>query len=379
MPFRMGNPLRDLLNRQAKAVSEEAIQSGGHVSAEQVEALGRLVRLVEICDAVRPSLFRKWWPAVALLSTLLLVSILFFARVSETEIELDLTLSEIGFVFPKQQILAEAMPVSALGVSGLEEIQLPRTRSRAARTLRASEGVGSAVHLAVASDGERQGTATLAALTLPAGRRVWLRAMEVARQYRLSMNGSGLVLRVDVDGPIGVGFSGAPAEQLDSATPRSILLRPGSHAVDLDLTPSGRSTGAFPVGLSASDLSLFRIDQFMGAERTVIRRVSTILSGTLRFEALHGQERSLRPGEGVQFARSHGEIRALRLYDDHIALKFHGRVRGMTFGSGENHRSLMPTYFEWLRARHGLSLLWGTTLYVFGLIVTALRWWGTER
>jgi hypothetical protein len=379
MPFRMGDPLRDLLNRQAKAVSEEAIQSGGQVSAEQVEALGRLVRLVEICDAAGPSPLRKWWPVGALLSTLLIVSILFFARVSETEIELDLTLSEIGFIFPKQQILAEAMPVSALGVSGLEEIQLPRTRDRTARTLRASEGAGSAVRLAVASDGERQGTATLAALTLPAGRRVWLRAMEVTRQYRLSMNGSGLVLRVDVDGPIGIGLSGAPAEQLDSATPRPILLRPGSHEVDLDFTPSGASANAFPVRLSASDLSLFRIDQFMDAERTVIRRVSTILSGTVRLEALHGQERSLRPGEGVQFARSHGEIRALRLYDDRIALKFHGRVRGMTVGSGESPRSLMPTYFEWLRARHGLSLLWGTTLYVFGLIVAALRWWGIER
>jgi hypothetical protein len=379
MPFRMGDPLRDLLNRQAKAVSEEAIQSGGQVSAEQVEALGRLVRLVEICDAAGPSPLRKWWPVGALLSTLLIVSILFFARVSETEIELDLTLSEIGFIFPKQQILAEAMPVSALGVSGLEEIQLPRTRDRTARTLRASEGAGSAVRLAVASDGERQGTATLAALTLPAGRRVWLRAMEVTRQYRLSMNGSGLVLRVDVDGPIGIGLSGAPAEQLDSATPRPILLRPGSHEVDLDFTPSGASANAFPVRLSASDLSLFRIDQFMDAERTVIRRVSTILSGTVRLEALHGQERSLRPGEGVQFARSHGEIRALRLYDDRIALKFHGRVRGMTVGSGESPSSLMPTYFEWLRARHGLSLLWGTTLYVFGLIVAALRWWGIER
>jgi hypothetical protein len=36
----------------------------------------------------------------------------------------------------------------------------------------------------------------------------------------------------------------------------------------------------------------------------------------------------------------------------------------------------MPTYLEWLRARHGLSLLWGTTLYLFGVIVGALRWWG---
>ena len=49
----------------------------------------------------------------------------------------------------------------------------------------------------------------------------------------------------------------------------------------------------------------------------------------------------------------------------------------MTSGSGDTRRSLMPTYLEWLQARHGLSLLWGTTLYVFGLVVAALRWWRT--
>ena len=36
----------------------------------------------------------------------------------------------------------------------------------------------------------------------------------------------------------------------------------------------------------------------------------------------------------------------------------------------------MPTYLAWLKARHGLYLLWGTTLYLFGLIASLLRWWG---
>jgi hypothetical protein len=29
---------------------------------------------------------------------------------------------------------------------------------------------------------------------------------------------------------------------------------------------------------------------------------------------------------------------------------------------------------EWLRARHGLTLLWGTTAYVFGLATAVVRW-----
>ena len=77
----------------------------------------------------------------------------------------------------------------------------------------------------------------------------------------------------------------------------------------------------------------------------------------------------------LEFDEIEGEIRMLRLTDDHIALQLHARVRGMSTGSGDTDRSLMPTWLEWLYARHGMSLLWGTTLYVFGLIAGILRWW----
>jgi hypothetical protein len=49
-------------------------------------------------------------------------------------------------------------------------------------------------------------------------------------------------------------------------------------------------------------------------------------------------------------------------------------VTAVTAGWGENRRSLMPTWLEWLRARHGLSLLWGSTVYIVGLLMGALRW-----
>ena len=80
-----------------------------------------------------------------------------------------------------------------------------------------------------------------------------------------------------------------------------------------------------------------------------------------------------RPSQGE---RAQGEVRTLRLQEDHIELKFHGRVRGMTLGSGEGSRSYMPTWLEWLRERHSLSLLWGAALYLFGLVTIVLRWWG---
>ena len=368
-------PLRDLLCQQSKELREEAIRTGGQISAQQVEALERLARLVSIFDAAHPPTRRKWPMATALGVTLLIVSVLLFARVSETEIELELRLSEASFVSPTQQILIDMMPLSAIGVSGLREIQLPRSPDRPARALRASDGVESAIRLSVASDRQREGTITLPTLALPAGTRSWLRSTETPNQFRLSLKGLELPLRAEVSGPIRMGLSDEPVEQIDFSSPASFLLQPGSNEVDLDLTLPAASQGTFHPQLSATDISFTRIEQFMDNQRTIVRRASTILAGTLYLESLDGRARQLRSGEAISFDSIHGEIRTLRFEDKQLALSFHGFVHGMTNGADGSSRSLMPTYLEWLQARHGLSLLWGTTLYLFGLFAGALRWW----
>jgi hypothetical protein len=80
----------------------------------------------------------------------------------------------------------------------------------------------------------------------------------------------------------------------------------------------------------------------------------------------------------IQFKESLGEMRTLQMQNGKIVLKFHGLVRGMHTGTGDSKWSLMPTYLDWLQARHALTLLWGTTLYFFGLVLGALRWWGVR-
>ena len=370
--------LREMLHRRARAVGEQTVEAG-EVSREQLEDLERLARLVAIGEAARRRPAPRRWPLAAGLGlTLLIVSVLLFARTRETEIELDLDLSEASFVSSQAQILADAMGIAALGVSGLREIQIPRARDRAAQTLTAGAAEADlGVRLSVAPEGARQGTVTLATLSLPAGTRVWLRPADAPRQYRLSLRGPDLLLRAEVSGVVNVGTAGAAAEPLDFGAPKAILLRPGSGGVDIDVTLIESPRAPFSPQLRAEGVSLFRIEQFSDAERTLVRPLSTIRSGTLYLESLNGQERRLRPGEGLRFGWSHGEIRTLELRDGGVGLRFHGRVRDMTSGSGDTRRSLMPTYLEWLQARHGLSLLWGTTLYVFGLVMAALRWWRT--
>lgn len=370
--------LRQLLLQKAKTLSDKAIDEEGQVSVDELESLERMDRLVRVVNTTQPEPRPKRWVLpVFLLTTLLMVSILLFARVAETEIELDVALSEVAFTLPSQQVLTDNMELSRLGVAGLQEIRLPRTRSQARQTINASAEGEPNLHILVAPTNESASSLSLATLTLPAGSRVGIQPIEESLLHKLSLKGSSVEVRAEVNGTMQIALPGRMPEQFDFASPSAILMRADSQFVDLTFDfPEATKPDKFSSQLLADELTLFRIDEFVDQKHTLVRKVSTILSGTLYFESLNGKARPLRASEALRFEQSRGEIRTIQLHDNHIALKYFGRVRGMQTGSGENERSLMPSYLEWLSARHGLSLLWGTALYIFGLIVGVLRWWG---
>ena len=86
------------------------------------------------------------------------------------------------------------------------------------------------------------------------------------------------------------------------------------------MTFAASPVGTFSTQIHVTDLSLFRVDEHSDTNQTVVRRVSTILNGTMYFESLDGTERKLRPAEGVRFASSKGEIRRLDLDESGISV-----------------------------------------------------------
>jgi hypothetical protein len=370
--------LHRLLNHHSRMLSEAAIRSDGEISESKLLMLERLARLIEIQKASKPPTPHIRWPVITLLAvTLVIVSLLLFARVSSTEIEMDLSLSEVSFRLPQLQVLTDEMQLSSLGLSGTDEIQLPRSETTDAEVFRASDGSGSAIRLTPLLSDAHPASVTLAAIILPAGTHCGLRPMEIPQQYRLFIKGTAQDLQAGVYGLIEIGQPGIPPKQLNFLTPKSILFRSDSSDIDLDINLLKGAKNTFSRQLLADSLSFFHVDEHVNAEQTIVRRISTVLSGMLYFESLGGKEYRLRPGQELRFQFSDGEIRTLELKDDRIAFEFHGQVKGMTTGSDKSQIGLMPTYLEWLSARHGLSLLWGTTLYIFGLILSVVRWWKT--
>ena len=154
--------------------------------------------------------------------SLLIASVLLFARVPQTDIEFDGRVSEVEVVLAGSELLTPRISLSALGASGLREVTLPRSRGRAPLTLRAPGADGS-VAVSVALDDGRPGTIDLDSLTLPAGTRVRFSSSDRGRQLTLSVS-SKETIQASVNGALRVASSAEPALQMEFTSPQPVLL-----------------------------------------------------------------------------------------------------------------------------------------------------------
>jgi len=371
--------LRNLLQSNAKDLQNEALRSGGAVPAEKLEALRRLSDLAGICDRAQPAPSRRRWPLIAAFAgTLLIVSILLFTGPGSTEIEMNLRLDQIGFVLPASQVLSRQLSLASLGITGVSQVELPRAERSEAKTLVSGQDFDSNFALTAAGETPNLGEVALPDLILRAQTKVSWEKSESPKQFRLKLPANGLNLNAAVYGPVRVSSIAGGESQLNFLSPKSVIFKTQSGEVNLDLTFRALPQKLTSMPLAIQDLNLLRIEDRRGIDGLPVRRLSTILSGTIFFEELNGKKLTLRPGEIIELENSKGEIESLEFKDD-ISVQFRGRVRDIVSGPADIHHSLMPTWLEWLKARQGLSLFWGSAIYLFGLVVGLLRWMRTPE
>ncbi len=172
MRERTKDPLREVFEREVESLAAEATENSPKLPAERLEALGHLARLVEFRSSSRPKP-RNWWAALVFVGTLAIVSVLLFARVPATDIELEVSLAELSFALATDQALTSTMELSALGASGLRRIQMPESRGQSLEQGPLPGDSTIAVSFTPASRGTRQASLTLAPVPLPAGALRW--------------------------------------------------------------------------------------------------------------------------------------------------------------------------------------------------------------
>jgi hypothetical protein len=367
------------------------VADGAPVNEEEFEALKRLAGLADLAAAAHSKGLRTWPIAVAAAFTLALVSGLLFSRVSSTEIELEAKLSEISFTVTSREAILGTQNFQSFGADGLEDVKLPQASNGAPRELGAVSGELCNAEISLPEKPSPSSAVSLNALAVPAGTTISV-TYPAANLVTLVLKpppSERLDIEVSVKGDIrSIGH--CPTQSINEVdafrSPQLVELEGAPSApLALQFTLLPGSTMAFSSQMGVADISLFQVDQLVEGTRALARKVSSLLSGVLYLESLNGKQVALRPYEELRFTGSTGVIRKLALSppggsdERSLALHAYANVRDMTLGAQRNVRSLMPTYLDWLSARQGLALLWGSTLYLTGLLASMLRWLKISR
>ena len=340
------------------------------------------LRRVAVTDEAQVLRRRRWLLSWVIAGTLAILTLLLFARVPATEVELEFVASEIEFTVPTRQVVIDGMPLGTLGIAGIARIEAPTDDRERPLVADLAGDPPDAVRF-VAGPGARTVAVRPEALRWQSS---WCRrtrhcasaSRTQASRIAWACAARGCIVPVTLQGSVSVGTSQSPPDERIYATPRLVsMFAAGDEIVmDLGLPVTGRN--AFAPVIDVNGLSASRINQHVDATGSVVRRVSTIRSGTVYLTSLDDRERKLRTGEVLVLSGVHGEIASLGFTDAGVAVHFRGRVRGMTVGWGEHPRSLMPTWLEWFLAQHGLTLLWGSAIYFLGVMTTLMRLWGVK-
>jgi hypothetical protein len=380
-------PIEQLLERKIRQLLADAAEHE-RIQPDALEAVQRLAALADLAAATRARQRRRWPLFAAAVLTLLVVSVLLFSRVRDTDIELDVRTSSLSFLTPARQGILGTQTLRFVGATGVGQVRLPDSHTGASDVLAAAEGELCEASFETVADARTGSSLSIPLLTVPPGTRVSVvRTAPHAVELTLTVpSGVELPTEISVKGTIRIAAHG-PAHHINRidafAYPEVIRLNAASATpITLQLTSAVDVPFAFSPELAATDISFFEIQQDIDMTRAVPRQVSSLLAGTLYLEALNDKAITVRPYEELRFGRSNGMIRKLQLVPadantsagESFALQAHADVSAMTIGAGKNVRSLMPTYLESLAARQGLALFWGSTLYLIGVVASILRW-----
>jgi hypothetical protein len=365
--------LRRVLRERVRGAVQAAADAPHRLTDAEVAELERLARLLAVDEGLRA---RSRWVVIAAVAAAVVVFMVLLALpLRTTEVDLELVAEEASFVVPERHVVIAATGVSALGVSGLRRFELPADPPRPALVLTAPAETDIAVRLSPDRSGGGVGAVDLGAVAVAATTRVWVRPGAGPRRHHLWLEPPPEALHADVQGRILLEAQGRPAERITVATAQQVRLEPGGRTVDLDLTLRDGTALVFLGRLPATDLAFSRVEEFEEPATTMVRRVSTVVSGRVAFADAPPREHRLHTGETLRLDGARGVIRALSVAEDGVHLEFHGRVHAVTTGWGDFERNITPTWVQYLQANQALSLLWGAVVSASALIVSLLRWW----
>lgn len=391
--------LRKLLRNKAEELRDTALRAEREKSPD-ITSLEEASKILQLCEATRVRLSHDFWLVVIVcLLIVLFVSGFLYLRVGKTEVELELALTDLEFTLSQPMLLIDTLHLSELGFLELAQVQLPRLQEHEQQILRVpGDGLGFALKFAAFEEknlhaNEENSTKqeqisenviTLTSLYLPADTVIHVRWLEAQNTYRLKIapaDSAAMDIQISLNGIIQIKQSGAGGlnEQFEFPSQiraNTVSIQPTSDELVFDFTVAQHSMRKFVPLIPAREFDFTRTEEFgKNTSHPYSRRVSSLLAGKLILKKIENKQYAFKYGDHLSIQEFDGIIRQVILEEDHIAVALHGIVGAIETGPGQEKSNLMPSWFERLRANHELTLLWGTSVSLFGIVFIVLRWW----
>jgi hypothetical protein len=360
--------LRRLLREKREALVRKAVEAGGQVDAEELQAVERLDR---ICGLSRPNT-----PALAvevLIGVVVVLCIFSFLllRVPQTGIELQAEAAKVRFVLARRTRLFGELPVKWIAVQGHQLVYVPPAGNR--------EGVKlvSPVFQAETA-GVKTSPMSLGLPELPVGAGV---------ELSYGQDGTREIALCDFDGPVGLSVSssvqiaGSAAAAISPLPVRALVFPRQLTAPPPDSAPCRRTemlrlkflragNGDLELSrdLAVRDLALYDRPDPAGD------LVSTLVSGQFRLSATKGAPTTLFPGDLLDMGRPSGRMRTMIMGEKAIRFEFQGVVRSLSVGSSTTRRSAMPSVLEWWLSRERFWVAWSAGLSALAFLAGVYQW-----
>jgi hypothetical protein len=349
--------LRGRFEREVRAVASRTSGSKP-IRQSDLEELDATHRLLSYAQGLRQIRTDFIVPIAFFVFLLALLSAALFLHVRQCEVELDFSVTRLGFRLDREQAIFHPLRLERLEVRNADLEIVPDITSHEYALLYPLPS--------------HEGRVTLGTLLLPAGTHVDINGCTSASSCEIRLSGREIELRGSLNGLISHEDSSG-ARMLSYQSPRNFRIKGGDREFLIKPTLSNEDGWPALTNVHVHGFRLETVSEHPTVGAAFARSISTLTEGRVLFTDLTELSRTLRRRERIEIDFD-GWIDELDFSGKSPRLFASGTAREISSVNGENRRNLMPTLLEWWRQRHGLLLLWGSTAYLLTLALSVYHW-----
>jgi hypothetical protein len=350
--------LRRILRDRIRAVEDAARRSGGDVSAEELEAIDRLKRLVDISSSSR---FER--SARVLAMTIVVLGVIVCAALLQlpmrrATITLDASTTYVGFR-PQSgiTILSPLLPATTINAQAIDSVVVTGRVGARDTTL---------VERSIQATVTPPASMSVAAIDVAPFESVRLGARQ--NELQISVGDAAGSTKLEMNGAIGIRGSAQRTVNTRSGAARLWF---GPRPVPLRVTVADSGSAPLTPVARIDSLQVYRVV----ASGAATRDSSTITEGKLDITSVENASTKLGSSEAIQLEGLEGDLKAVELHSGALVVSFAGTVRNIRATNGLTSRSLMPSMFSYLASQHTAEVIWTTLGWVVVTALSILRWW----